>query len=171
MKPSAVLQTDRLVLRRLTADDAPFMLELLNDPDFVRFVGDRGVRSVEDARRYLQERTIASYDAHGFGLYLVVRRDDGAQVGICGLVRRNGLDDVDIGFALLPTFRRLGIVREAAAAVVRHAWHDCGLQRLVAITDPDNRDSIRVLETLGFAFDRMVQLEGTDLRLFRLEAS
>ena len=168
---AVVLETERLRLRRLTAADAPFMQELLNDPDFMRFVGDRGVRTDDEARAYVRNRIERSYDALGFGLYLVERKADGARAGICGLVKRDGLEDVDLGFALLPPFRGLGIASESAAAVVAHARRDAGLRRLVAITDPDNRDSIRVLERLGFAFAGMIRLaaDASEVRLFRLE--
>ena len=105
-----VRQTQRLDVRHLEPDDAPFMLELLNDPDWLRYIGDRGVRTTSEARTYLENGAIRSYREHGFGLYCVVRRDTGASTGICGLVRRPGLDDVDLGFAFLPAYRSLGVL-------------------------------------------------------------
>ena len=163
------LETDRLRLRRLTLDDAPFILELVNTAGFLRFVGDRGVRTLEDARRYLAERYLASYERHGFGLYRVELRSEGTPVGICGLLRRAELDDVDLGFALLPDFERRGYAGEAAAAVLGEGRDVHGLARIVAITDPDNAGSIRVLGRLGFRFERRVGLDGEELLLFGRE--
>lgn len=161
--------TDRLVLRRLTLDDAPFILELLNTPGFLRFVGDRGVRTVEEARRFLAERYLPSYETNGFGLWRVERRDDGAPVGICGLLRRAELDDVDVGFALLPRFEGNGYAGEAAAAALAEARETHGLARLAAITDPANAGSIRVLQRLGFRLDGRIVLGGEELCYFLLE--
>ncbi len=154
---AVVLRTSRLVLRRLTVADAAFMLVLLNDPSFVEFIGDRGVRSLEDAVQYLRNGALASYATHGFGLYLVVRDADGTPLGICGLVQRVGLDDADIGFAFLPEFRGQGYAAEAAGAVVVHAHHDLGLTRLAAICSPGNDRSIHLLEKLGLRFSRSLQ--------------
>lgn len=166
-----VLRTARLVLRRMTALDAPFMLELLNDPGFVRFVADRGVRTEPEAAAYLERAIMRGYAEHGFGLYAVARQDDGCLTGICGLVRRPGLDGVDIGFAFLPAYRGLGYASEAAAAVVGHARWDHGIRRLLAITSPDNALSIRVLEKLGFTFQGLTRLTpgSGEVKLFRLD--
>jgi RimJ/RimL family protein N-acetyltransferase len=153
-----VCQTPRLQLRRLTLDDAPFMLRLVNEPSFHEFIGDRGVRSLEDAEQYLKNGALASYLLHGFGLYLVTRRDDGTALGICGLIRRDGLEDADIGFALLPAFWGSGYAAEAAEAVVQHARDDIGLARLAAIASPGNARSIHLLERLGLRFARQMQL-------------
>ena len=169
-----VLETDRLVLRRLTLEDAPFILALLNEPSFLRYIGDRGVRTLDDARRYLETGPLASYAAHGFGLYLTALRDGGAEgepIGICGLVKRPALEDVDVGFALLPRFWSRGYASECATAVLGHARRDCGLGRVVGIVQPDNGASVRVLEKLGLRFERMVQLtEGApEIMLFARE--
>jgi len=134
--------TDRLVLRRLTLDDAPFILELLNTPGFLRFVGDRGVRTVEEARRFLAERYLPSYETNG---------------------------DVDLGFALLPRFEGNGYAGEAAAAALAEARETHGLARLAAITDPANAGSIRVLQRLGFRLDGRIVLGGEELCYFLLE--
>jgi RimJ/RimL family protein N-acetyltransferase len=153
-----VLETPRLVLRRLTLADAGFVLELLNDPAFVRFVGDRGIRTEEDARTYLANGPLASYERLGFGLNLVSQRTDGAAIGICGLLKRPVLDDVDIGFAYLPRYRAQGLAHEAAAATLAHARDVLKLPRLAAVTAPDNTSSIRLLERLGLRYEKMVQL-------------
>jgi [ribosomal protein S5]-alanine N-acetyltransferase len=166
-----LLATERLAIRRLTLEDAPFLLELLNEPSFLRNIGDRGVRSVVDARRYLEAGPLASYHAHGFGLYRVELGDSGEPIGICGLLRRPQLDDVDLGFALLPRFWGRGYAIEAARRVLRHAWEDVALLRVVAITTPDNRGSIRVLESLGMTFEGTVPWDedGAELRLYAIE--
>lgn len=166
-----VLDTARLLMRRLTEDDAAFMLDLLNQPSFIEHIGDRGVRTLDDARRYLRERIVASYERHGFGLYGVVVKESGELAGICGLVKRDGLDDVDLGFAFLPQHWSKGYAVESAAAARDHAGRDAGLARLVAITSPANLRSIRVLEKIGFAFEREVALgpEGEAVKLFALQ--
>jgi len=162
-----VLETERLVLRHLTLDDAPFMFRLVNEPSWLRFIGDRGVRSIDDAREYLRKGAIASYTRHGFGLYMTERRDTQEPIGICGLVKRDTLPDVDVGFALLPEFAGRGYAREAAAATMTHA-RQLGLKRVVAITKPDNRGSIRVLEAIGLGFERRIRpvADGDELSLY-----
>ncbi len=166
-----LIETQRLGLRELRVEDAAFFNELLNDEAFLRNIGDRGVRSDAAARRYLTDGPIASYRNHGFGLWLVQLKESGADLGICGLVRRAGLDDVDVGFAFLPQHRARGYARESAAAVLRHARESLALQRVVAIADQGNEASARVLESIGMAFERMVQLSPDTkwLRLFAVE--
>jgi RimJ/RimL family protein N-acetyltransferase len=158
-----VLETDRLVLRRLTEDDAAFVLALLNDPGWLRNIGDRGVRSLADAGDYIRMSPMAMYARHGFGLYGVAAKVEAdALVGICGLVKRDGLQDIDIGFAFLPAGRGQGYAHEAAAAVLAHGRDVVGLERVVAIVSPDNEPSIRLIRKLGLAFDRMVRLTDDD---------
>jgi RimJ/RimL family protein N-acetyltransferase len=166
-----ILETERLVLRELVPDDAPFMLELLNDPAYILNIADRGVRDVEGARRYLEDRWRASYAEHGFGLWVVVHRDTGACTGLCGLVRRDGLDDVDIGYAFLPAFRGRGFAVESALGVKAHARDKVGLARLVAIVSPGNDRSVRVLEQLGMHYERTLRLPGdtSDVALYATE--
>lgn len=163
-----VLQTARLVLDRFTTDDAEFVLALLNEPSFLRFIGDRGVRTVEDARNYIIEGPVQSYERFGFGLYLVRLRNGGVPIGMCGLLRRETLEDADVGFAFSPAFWGNGYARESAAAVVEYAMRDLGLTRLVAIVSPENRASISVLEDLGLRFEKTTKLtpEGKDIQLF-----
>lgn len=166
-----LIETQRLGLRELQVGDAAFINELLNDEAFLRNIGDRGVRSDADAQRYLIDGPIASYRAHGFGLWQVRLKESGEALGICGLLRRAGLDDVDVGFAFLPQHRSCGYARESAAAALRHAREALALRRVVAITDPGNEASARVLEGIGMAFERMVRLspEAKWLRLFAVE--
>lgn len=151
-----ILETERLRLRHLAPADAPFILELLNDPGFIRNIGDRGVRTLEQARKYILTGPGASYEQHGFGLNLVESKQSGSGVGICGLLRRECHPDTEIGFALLPKARGQNYAFEAACAVVDFAVRSQQLARIVALTAPDNFASIRVLERLGFRFERMV---------------
>jgi RimJ/RimL family protein N-acetyltransferase len=164
-------ETERLVLRQLAPADDGFILALVNDPDFLRNIGDKGVRTLSDARDYIANGPAASYARYGFGLYLVARRADGAPLGICGLIKRDALDDVDLGFAFLPRFRSQGYAAEAAGAVIAQGRDEFGLARLAAITIPENAPSIRLLERLGFRFERMIRFSAEDpeLRLFLME--
>ncbi len=152
-----VLETERLVLRRLTRDDAGFILELLNDPSFLKYIGDKGVRTHAHACRYIETGPVASYERHGFGLYRVELKESGEPVGMCGLLKRDYLPDVDIGFALLPRHRSKGYAFESASAVLAHARDTLGLRTVLAITSPDNVASITLLEGLGFLFERMAR--------------
>lgn len=156
---------ERLTLRPFTLDDAPFILELLNDPDWLRYIGDRGVRSLDDARAYLQNGPIASYARHGFGLMMVELKGSTISIGMCGLIARAELDDVDLGFAFLPKFRGKGYASEAGAAVMTHARDVLGLKRVVAITTQDNTGSINVLRKLGFRFERLIAWPGEEIEL------
>jgi len=148
-----VLETERLSLRHLAEDDAAFILELTNDPDWLRFIGDRGIRDLDDARAYVRDGPAASYARHGFGLYLVELRDGSVPAGICGLLRRDWLDDADLGFAFLPRFRGMGLAHEAARGTLEHGLGALGLRRIAAIVSPENADSIRLLEKLGMRFE------------------
>ena len=166
-----ILETDRLLLRQFSADDAEFILELVNEPSFIQNIGDRGVRTLADANSYIVNGPIASYAKNGFGLYLVALKETGESIGMCGLIKRAGLDDVDIGYAFLPRFWSRGYAVEAARAAKEYAKDVIGLKRLVAITDPANEGSIRVLEKLGFRYEKMVLLsaDDIDLKLFGVE--
>ncbi len=163
-----VLETARLTLRQASLDDGEFILRLLNEPSFLRFIGDRGVRTVEQARTYVAERLIDSYARHGFGLWVVERKDEPGPIGICGLVKRDALPDPDIGFAFLPEFWSTGYGHESARAVARYAFSDLRVPRLLAVANGTNASSIRLLEKLGFAFSRTIVLsEGAaELHLF-----
>ena len=153
-----VLQTERLSLRRMSLDDAEFIVELLNDAAFLRFIGDKGVRTTDDARRYILTGPIESYERHGFGLWLVELKGSETPIGMCGLLQRDTLSDVDIGFAFLPSYRSRGYALESAAAVMDYGRKVLGLKRIVAIANEDNAGSIRVLEKIGMSFDRMIRL-------------
>jgi [ribosomal protein S5]-alanine N-acetyltransferase len=155
-----VTETVRLRLRELEAADAPFILELLTDPDFCANVGDRGVHDLESARRYIEESAGASYRAHGFGLWLIERSTDARTLGLCGLLRRDSHPDTELGFALLPHARGQGYALEAASATLEVARMRFALERLVAITAPLNSASIRLLEHLAFRYECMVRFTG-----------
>lgn len=150
---AGVLTTARLRLRRLDHADAPFVLRLVNEPSWLEFIGDKGVRSLDDARRYLDAGPLTMYRERGFGLYAVERLDGGEPLGMCGLIKRDTLPHVDIGYAFLPEHWGRGYAREAAAACVEHARRDFSLPRLLAILSPHNARSIRLLEQLGFGYE------------------
>ena len=163
-----MMETARLRIRDLGASDAPFIVSLLNDPAFLRFIGDRGVRTVADALEYIEKGPVTSYAQHGFGLQAVEPKDGGAPMGICGLLQREELEAPDLGFAFLPDFRGQGLAREAADAVLQDATARLGLRRVLAITQVDNTASITLLERLGFRFERMLPSphKPIDVRLY-----
>lgn len=161
-----VAGTPRLHLRRLTLADAPFYLRLLNEPSWLAHIGDRQVRTLQDAQAHIAANILAPYARHGFGMYLVQRRSDGAPLGLCGLVQREALPAPDIGFALLQEHERRGYAREAAQAVLGHAFEALGLVRLLAITAPTNLRSTKLLGALGFSFQGMVPVGDRSLRLY-----
>ena len=162
------LSTHRLQIREFNLDDAPFILRLLNEPSFLHFIGDRGVRDIEAARQYISNGPLASYQQFGFGLYLVYRDTDGVPLGMCGLLKREYLPDVDIGFAFLPEFWNKGYAFEAASAVMNYGKDVLKITRIVAITNKDNEASAKLLEKLGLRFERMITLphESVETRLF-----
>ena len=163
-----MIETDRLILRRLAADDAEFVLRLLNEPSFLHFIGDRGVRDLEQARQYVLDRIVGSYNRFGFGLYMVETRESSESIGICGLIKREGMEDVEIGFAFLPEFWSQGFGVESAQAVMDYGRDELGLDRIVAIANPDNDRSFKLLEKIGLRFDRMIRLSENDpeIKLF-----
>ncbi|PGS01113.1 GNAT family N-acetyltransferase [Bacillus pseudomycoides] len=166
-----ILETERLTLRLQTTDDAAFILELLNDPSWLQFIGDRGVRTLEDARIYILNGPIRMYEQFGFCLFLVERKEDHVPIGICGLVKRDSLEDVDIGFAFLPKYWAKGYAYEAASAVMAYGKDKLGLNRIVGITTPDNHASAKLLEKVGLRFERSMQLanDSEELNLFAID--
>lgn len=163
-----LLVTERLSLRELTLADADFILKLLNEPSFIRFIGDRNIRSLADAENYLLQGPLASYQRHGFGLYLVEEKSNGIPLGMCGLIKRDTLPDVDIGYAFLPEFWSRGYALEATTGVMNYGKEVLKLSRIVAIVAPDNERSIRVLSKLGLRFERMITWseDGAELKLY-----
>ena len=162
--------TERLTLRQLNLDDAEFIKELLNDPSFIQNIGDRGVRTLADAEKYLENGPITSYAKNGFGLLAVTLSETGEPMGMCGLIKRDALEDVDVGYAFLPRFWSKGYALESVQGVMKHAKETVGLKRVVAIVDPANEGSIRVLEKIGMTFEKMVKLsaDDIDLKLFSI---
>lgn len=162
------LETARLSLRRLGPQDADFLVGLLNQPSFLANIGDRGVRNANDAQRYLRDGPMAMYERFGFGLWHLSRRVDGVPMGMCGLLKREILPDVDVGYALLPEFWGQGYALEAVQATLRHAALKFGLRRVVAVVSAGNAASIRVLEKAGMQFESMVSMQPgePDVRLY-----
>lgn len=163
---TTILDTERLALRELNDGDAAFTLELLNSPGWIRFIGDRGMRTEDEARDYLAKGPIDMYRRLGFGLYAVLRKGDATPIGMCGLIKRDNLDDVDIGFAFLDRHAGQGYAFEAAKAVMSHAREVLGIQRIVAITSVDNERSIRLLEKIGLRFEKLIPMKGEEVKLF-----
>lgn len=157
-----ILETERLICRELVSDDASHIRTLLTDPDYIRFVGDRGLKTDNDAQAFIEERLQASYREFGFGFYLVIEKASGAPIGICGLAKRLVLEHVDVGYALLPVFRGRGYAFEATTAMMEHGRVVHGLSRIGAIISPGNVRSVNVVEKLGMAFEKMVRLSPED---------
>ena len=157
-----ILETPRLTMREAGIEDAPFVLELLNAPGFVQGIGDRGVRTLDEAQAYIETRIISSYRDHGFGMWIVTPKDSPAPMGLAGLVKRDVLAHVDVGYAFLEQAWGQGYAREAAAAVLAHARGALGLETVAAIVNPNNLASRRVLETIGLRFVDVRQLDGWD---------
>jgi RimJ/RimL family protein N-acetyltransferase len=166
-----MIETERLVLTQLADRDAEFIRGLLNEPSFLHYVGDRGVRTTDDARRYIQDGPVASHARYGYGLLRVGLKADDTPIGICGVLKRATLPEPDLGFSLLPAYWSKGYAHEAASAVMRDARGPLRLGRILAITSVDNEPSVKLLGKLGFRFERMIRLgdDTTDLRLFASE--
>jgi RimJ/RimL family protein N-acetyltransferase len=167
-----VAQTDRLLLRWLDVGDSPFILELVNEPSWIRYIGDKGVKTIQDARRYIENGPVEMYQRLGFGLYLVEMKASRVPIGICGLIKREALVDVDLGFAFLPQFWANGYAIESASAVIAYGRRVLGLSRIVAILSADNHRSAKLLEKLGFRFESSVSLQpgGDQLALYAATA-
>jgi ribosomal-protein-alanine N-acetyltransferase len=168
-----ILETERLNIRRFEVTDAGFIVRLLNEPGWLRYIGDKHIHSLNDAETYLRNGPMKMYAEVGFGLYLVATKDDGRPIGMCGLIKRAGLEDVDLGFAFLENFQGKHYAYEAAHATLRFGLNTLALPRIVAITSQDNQASIRLLERLGFRFESIMQLnpDDSELRLFAITAA
>ena len=156
------LVTDRLILRRVTLDDADLMFAVWTDPAFVRNVGDRGIRTIDDAREAVRAGPLKLYEDYGFGPYAMVLRKNNTRIGICGLFQRENLERPDIGFAVLPDYCGQGYAGEASLAVLAHARDDLELRRISAIVAPGNAPSIRLLEKIGLAYEGMITMPGEE---------
>ncbi len=162
MGPKKILETERLVLREFSIDDAEFILTLLNTPGWLKYIGDKNVRTLEDAVNYLENGPLKSYKENGFGLWLTLLKNSSVPIGMCGLVNRESLDDIDIGFALLPEYSKLGYGYEIAYATINYANNVLRINKLVAITDSNNIPSIILLNKLGLQFEKTLNLSEND---------
>ena len=163
------LQTERLTLQHLSPEtDAEFILRLLNEPSFLQYIGDKNVRTLDDARGYIRNGPAKGYEENGFGLYRVGLKENGKAIGICGLIKRDTLPEPDIGFAFLPEHWNQGYAYESAAEVMRYAREVLRLDRILAITTPDNEASGRLLEKIGLRFQRLIRLseDADEVKLF-----
>ncbi|GAB6615575.1 MULTISPECIES: GNAT family N-acetyltransferase [Bacillus] len=165
-----VLETERLVLRWFDIKDAPFILELVNDPAWIQFIGDKRIKNLDDAKKYILNGPVDMYNKMGFGLYLVERKEDLTPLGMCGLIKRDSLEDVDIGFAFLEKFRSKGYGFESASAVIDYGVQNLGMKRILAITTIDNINSGKLLEKVGLQFEKIISDSGEDLKLFGYNA-
>ncbi len=163
-----ICETERQRLRWLTLDDAPFICELLNDPTWLRYLGDRNIRDLDDAREFITSRFLKSYETSGHGLFLTERLTDGVAIGINGIVSRPGLEGPDVGFALLPAYRKMGYAYEASLASLDFARDELGLASILAVTAVDNFTSSTLLEKLGLQFTGLLTLPDyeKELRLY-----
>ena len=166
-----ILETERLMLSRLSYDNREFIFELVNEPSFKKYIGDKEVNSLEDADRYLREGPIGHYEEFGFGLLLVSLKGTRTPIGICGLIKREDFDDPDIGFAFLKRHRQQGYATESSRAVLAHGFELLELQRIIAMVDPDNKASVKLLENQGFVYERDVRMpeDDHDISLFAIE--
>ena len=165
-----IIETERLLIREFNSEDVEFIVALLNTPAWLQFIGDRGVKNIEDAKSYLLNGHMESYRVNGFGLWMVELKDGSVPIGMCGLIKRDVLDDIDIGFAFLPQYTGKGYGYEAAATTMAYAKKPLGLTRIVAITDPVNIHSISLLKKLGMEFEKMVApYNEKELMLFAIE--
>jgi RimJ/RimL family protein N-acetyltransferase len=153
-----IAETNRLIISKFTLKDATFFLELVNSPNWIKFIGDRKTRTVQDAEKRIKEGHLESYKTNGFGFYkLLLKPENNKPIGTCGLIKRDTLEDVDIGFAMLPDYEGIGLGKEASVEVIKLAKNLFKLKKLVAITNPDNKNSIKLVEKLGFTYEKKVK--------------
>lgn len=163
----AILTTDRLIIRELTLNDAAFILALFNTPAYLKFIGDKNVYSIEEAKAHLKNERINSYKANGFGLWLVETKESNIPIGTCGLIKRDAFEDIDIGFAFLPTYTGKGYGFEAANATLNYAYKTLNLSKVIAYANESNKASIALLKKLGLAFEKQMEFsKGDSVQLF-----
>lgn len=163
-----ICETNRLRIRHLSNEDSEFIVKLLNEPSFIAAIGDKEVRTNQDAIKYLNDGPIATYQKFGFGLYLVELKETAEPIGMCGLLKRDNLEDADLGYSFLKQHWSMGYAKESALAVLKSANDDYGVNRVVAITKVDNLRSSGLLEKLGFSFEGMIEMYGDNNKLFGL---
>ncbi len=163
-----ILETERTILREIVETDAEFILDLLNQPTFIKYIGNRNVKTPAKAREVIENRYRQSYRDFGFGLYIVELKETNMPIGFCGFVKRDFLPDADIGFAFLPQFEKKGYAFESADALMKYGRDVLSLKRVLAITTKDNESSQRLLEKLNFKFERMIKVpsDAEELNLF-----
>ncbi len=157
-----IVETQRLLIRELTIDDAEFIFRLVNEPSFLKNIGDKGVRNLEDARQFILDGPWASHRERGYGQFLVELKEGGEPIGVCGLLFRESLNVSDIGCAYLPQYWRRGFAYEAACAVMEYGRTTLGIDRIVGLTSEKNLASIKALEKLGMSFEKMVKMSEND---------
>ena len=160
-----VMSTDRLLINRITLDDAGFILKLMNDKDWIKNIGDRGIRTIKEAEEYIKTRFLKTYNEVGFGFYGLILKNTQQIIGIAGLVDRDGIDHVDIGYGMLPEFRGKGYAFEATKAIYDYGYKDLKLDKIVAIVNPDNPGSIKLLSKLGLEFEKMIRLPDEEIEI------
>ncbi|MET1254467.1 GNAT family N-acetyltransferase [Aliikangiella maris] len=158
----ALFKTARLIVREFNLEDAPFVFKLVNEPSWIENIGDKNIHNIDDAKNYLLNGPMKSYRENGFGLYLIELKTTGMPIGMCGLVKREGLDCPDVGYALMPEFWGLGLASEAAKATLDFAKEALSIERVLGVTSVENVGSIRVLEKIGLRFDQIIQLPGSE---------
>ena len=161
-----IIETERLRLREFNSTDGELIFELLNSQGWLKYIGSRSIATIEDAVNYIETKLQKGYRESGFGFYLVELKATGVKTGMCGLVKREGLDDVDIGFALLPQYENKGYAYESSMAVIQYAKNKLKINKLAAITMPSNFTSVKLLEKLGMKFDKKISLPGDPEELF-----
>ena len=160
-----IFETNRLLISKLSITDAPFILELTNTPDWLRYIGDRGIKNLADAENYIVKGPMASYTKWNHGLYRVSLKETGVAIGMCGIIQRDTLADKDIGFALLPEYAGHGYAKEAAEATMNYARQVLGIRKIVAITLPTNQRSIDLLNKLGMKYEQLISFPGSNEEL------
>ena len=160
-----ILETHRLQLAEADLNDAEFIFKLLNSPNWIQYIGDRGIKTLDDAKKYIQNSLIKSYTENDFGLYVMKRKDMHETIGLCGLIKRDELEHPDIGFAILPEFENKGYTCEAAAAILKHADEKLKLKTILAITSKENVKSIKVLEKIGLHYTSLTTLPNEDIEI------
>jgi [ribosomal protein S5]-alanine N-acetyltransferase len=166
-----IFETNRLILRKFTIEDASFILELVNTPLWLQFIGQRNVHSLQDAILYLQNGPLRSYEIYGFGFYAVLLKKSNELIGMCGLIKRDSLENVDLGYAFLPTFSGQGFGFEAAAETLKYAFNIQKINKVLAIVDPQNDVSVKLLKKLGMKYVKMLQLSPTDIELMLFQVT
>ena len=161
-----IITTERLYLREADLDDAEFIFELLNSKGWLENIGDREIRTLEDAQKYIVNRLLPDYGKDNIAMFVMEKKDDGTPIGTCGLIKRPELEDVDIGFAMLEKFGKKGYAYEAASATLKMAFEEIKIKRIVGVTTLKNKDSQRLLEKIGLSFEKMIPFDNEELMLF-----